>query len=352
MKPQVGDWIEVRSKEEILATLDRNGTLDELPFMPQMFQYCGQKFQVYKRAHKTCDTVSGVYVGRRMPDAVHLEHRCDGQAYGGCQAECLIFWKEAWLKPVGRDASADVSHDPGASSEKPRDFGCTVDDVWKGTHEKNGQDGEKIKFTCQATQLLNYTAPLKWWDPRQYIEDYRSGNAPLAQIFNSFLFFGFTILARNDRWGRPARWLYDRFQTLRGGTPYPRRKGTLPPDQPFPVASLDLQPGDVVRVKSYEQILATVDQKLSNLGLNWGEELVPYCGRTYRVRSRVEKFIDERSGILKKLKTPAVILEGVTCQSRFSDKRIGCPRAIFAWWREVWLERVSDAKNPDGSEAG
>jgi hypothetical protein len=108
----------------------------------------------------------------------------------------------------------------------------------------------------------------------------------------------------------------------------------------------------VVRVKSYEQILATVDQKLSNLGLNWGEELVPYCGRTYRVRSRVEKFIDERSGILKKLKTPAVILEGVTCQSRFSDKRIGCPRAIFAWWREVWLERVSAAKNPDGSEAG
>ena len=27
--------------------------------MPQMFRYCGQRFQVYKRAHKTCDTVSG-----------------------------------------------------------------------------------------------------------------------------------------------------------------------------------------------------------------------------------------------------------------------------------------------------
>ena len=52
-----GDWVEVRSKEEILETLDKNGRLDGLPFMPQMFKYCGQRFQVYKRTHKTCDTV-------------------------------------------------------------------------------------------------------------------------------------------------------------------------------------------------------------------------------------------------------------------------------------------------------
>ena len=56
--------MEVRSKEEILRTLDKSGRLEGLPFMPQMFQYCGQRFQVYKRAHKTCDTVSGHYVGR------------------------------------------------------------------------------------------------------------------------------------------------------------------------------------------------------------------------------------------------------------------------------------------------
>ena len=45
--------MEVRSKEEILRTLDKSGRLEGLPFMPQMFQYCGQRFQVYKRAHKT-----------------------------------------------------------------------------------------------------------------------------------------------------------------------------------------------------------------------------------------------------------------------------------------------------------
>ena len=28
--------------------------------MPQMFEYCGKRFKVYKRAHKTCDTVNPI----------------------------------------------------------------------------------------------------------------------------------------------------------------------------------------------------------------------------------------------------------------------------------------------------
>ena len=41
-----GDWVEVRSKEEILRTLDKNGRLEDMPFMPQMFEYCGKRFRV------------------------------------------------------------------------------------------------------------------------------------------------------------------------------------------------------------------------------------------------------------------------------------------------------------------
>src|SRR4051794_18247776 len=100
----VGDLVEIRSKEEILATLDSEGRLDGLPFMPQMFQYCGQQFRVFRRAHKTCDTVFPVR-GRRMSSAVHLDLRCDGLAYDGCQAGCLLFWKEAWLKTVSAEIS-------------------------------------------------------------------------------------------------------------------------------------------------------------------------------------------------------------------------------------------------------
>jgi hypothetical protein len=44
----------VRSREEILATLDADGTLDGLPFMPEMLSWCGREHQVERRAEKTC----------------------------------------------------------------------------------------------------------------------------------------------------------------------------------------------------------------------------------------------------------------------------------------------------------
>ena len=46
---RVGEWVEVRSKEEILKTLDGRARLDGMPFMPEMFAFCGKKFQVFKK---------------------------------------------------------------------------------------------------------------------------------------------------------------------------------------------------------------------------------------------------------------------------------------------------------------
>jgi hypothetical protein len=107
-----GEWIEVRGEAEILATLDDDGTLDGLPFMPEMLAHCGQRYRVYKRADKTCDTVNWTGL-RRMENTVHVTMlRCDGSAHGGCQAGCLMFWKEAWLRrsPAG-DAQAQGRDD-------------------------------------------------------------------------------------------------------------------------------------------------------------------------------------------------------------------------------------------------
>src|SRR5262249_5082849 len=266
MKARAGDWVEVRSKEEILRTLDEKARLDGLPFMPQMFNYCGQRFRVDSRAYKTCDTVSGHYQGRRLPDAVHLAVRCDGQAYGGCQAGCLIFWKNAWLKPVEGPAPAESMPDRYlARFDDPRRHGpCTDLDVWKTTTVKD-TDGE-TRYSCQATELLNYTTRLKWWDARQYVEAYTSGNKTLPQVCRGlfYLFYYYATLAFSDRWGHPARWLYNRFQAATGGIPFPRLKGKIPVGQPTPRGDLGLQPGDLVRVKSHDEILATLDTRLSN----------------------------------------------------------------------------------------
>jgi hypothetical protein len=343
-----GDWVQVRSKEEILATLDGNGRLDGMPFMPQMFKSCGQRLQVSKRAHKTCDTVTGYitneWLGRRLPNAVHLDLRCDGEAYGGCQAACLIFWKEAWLKPVDQNNSASTEHDRASVRISP---GCTERAVWDATKSPEQTPGKGTRYACQATELPSYTQPLKWWDARQYAEDFASGNISLAKMFRGFLYFAFVgaTMARRPKLGRPARWIYDQIQSLWRGVPFPRRRGDLDTDKDAPIADLQLQPGEFVRVRSHKSILATIDKRTNNRGMGFDAEMVPYCGKVFRVRTRVEKFIDERTGYLKRMKTPAVILDGVYCQSRYSENRLFCPRAIFAWWREVWLERVpEDAK--------
>ena len=243
-KLRAGDWVEVRSKEEILRTLDKTGRLDDLPFMPQMFQHCGQRFKVFKRAHKTCDTIVGIPPGRRMPDGIHLNLRCDGKAYGGCQAACLIYWKETWLKSVN-EGERPAPRAAGTG-------GCSEEDVERATRVDELKVGGEPRYACQATEVLNFTTPLPWWDARQYVEDYTSGNTTLLKMLRGFLYVGYFYgtLAFSQRFGGPARWLYDRFQTLWGGFPFPRHRGTLSAGQPEPRASLNLQPGDWVRTQA------------------------------------------------------------------------------------------------------
>jgi len=68
--------------------------------------------------------------------------------------------------------------------------------------------------------------------------------------------------------------------------------------------------------------------------------MVPYCGKTYRVLKRVTKIVNEKTGKIQELKTPAVILETVICQARYSECRLFCPRSLYPFWREIWLERI------------
>jgi hypothetical protein len=184
MSWQATDWVEVRSRDEILRTLDENGRLDGLPFMPQMFEYCSKKFQIYKRAHKTCDA-PGTLGGLKLPQGIHLEHRCDGRAHGGCQAGCLLFWKEAWLRPV--DPKAKKEADKEFVRRFPTSSTRTESDVWRATTSAQ-QPGEPTRYSCQATEVLEFTRPLKWWDARQYAEDYFSGNTSLRQVVRGFTY--------------------------------------------------------------------------------------------------------------------------------------------------------------------
>jgi hypothetical protein len=341
MPLHTGEWVEVRSKEEILKTLDKQGQLEGLPFMPQMFEYCGKQFRVYKRAHKTCDTVND-YKGRRMKNAVHLEgSRCDGGTYGGCEAGCLIFWKEAWLKRVAGPSSAPVA--PNQDLGNRVASGCREGDVWAGTKTAASNGTTDDVYVCQATQVPAATEPLPWWSVRQYVEDFTSGNVGLNRMACGFIYMGYNGLVNAGIGaGRALRWLYDVFQGLRGAVPYPRRRGKILVGAKTPHAELNLQPGELIRVRSYKEILATLDENNKNRGLYFDAEMVPYCGRSFRVLKRVKKIINEKTGKMMEFKNPCIILEGVVCQSRYSECRLFCPRSIYAYWREIWLERISE----------
>jgi hypothetical protein len=107
-----------------------------------------------------------------------------------------------------------------------------------------------------------------------------------------------------------------------------------------PTQTLDLRPGDRVRIKSKDEILATLNKRNRNRGLSFDVEMAPHCGREATVLKRVDKVIEEKTGRLVRFTNACVILEGVTCSGRLSHWRLFCPRCLYPFWREIWLERI------------
>lgn len=322
----VGDVVEVRSSDEILASLDENETLDSLPFMPEMLKYCGQRFRVFKRAHKSCDVIR--FDGtRRMENAVFLEGlRCDGEAHGGCQAYCQFFWKEAWLKKVPRSEARNFRREKlGPNIDVP--LTLATNDPFQRAWAKlikvtqvqaaAASSDDDIRYSCQATELRKATKPLPYWDVRQYWLDWWTGNIRLWVMFRALAIF-----------------LFNKVQHYRRGGKHPFIEGTL---ARTPQVLLNVQPGELVRLKPKNEILKTLDRHNRNRGLSFDKELVKFCGGTYRVARRVEREIDNATGKMMHFNSDCIVLDGVVCEG---DYNRFCQRNIFHYIRETWLERV------------
>jgi hypothetical protein len=321
---RVGDVVEVLSVEEILATLDDRGELASLPFMPEMMAFCGRRMVVHKIAHKVCNPMLRTGM-RSMTRAVHLAGaRCDGSAHGGCQTACSLYWKEAWLKRVS-DREVRAMNDSWSGQERRRSLPI----LEINTRKPSGDDGD-LRYSCQATELLRAApTPLPLRDLSQFVTDYRTGNAGLHAIARSVLVGFFNRAQSLSREFFPER------LQLRRGLPWPFVEGGVRGRTPSGV--LNLQPGERVRIRSKEEIQATLNQDLLNRGLGFEGEMSRYCGRTAVVQSRVERCIDERTGRMLTMKSPCIILENVVCEGAYHAV---CPREYVPFWREIWLERV------------
>jgi hypothetical protein len=316
-----GELVRVRSARQIFATLDERGMLENLPFMPEMVKYCGQTFAVSKRADKTCGPDHGL---RRMLNTVHLSNvRCDGAAHGGCQATCLMYWKEAWLERVG--ASRAPENQQLSADEEAFVAGTLVSATAKD--DAPADDGQT--WRCQATEVREASTQLHGWYLGQYVSDAR--NWGFLKVLRALLVEAFNRAQQVSRAHLP------RFLQFRGGQTYPFVAGVLEKGE-TPSGKLDLQPGDLVRIKPKEAIAKTLDRTNHNRGLSFDAEMVKYCGRLARVRACVHRLIDEETGKMIHIKSDCIILEGVTCTA---DYHRLCPRGIYPYWREIWLEKVT-----------
>jgi len=297
-----GDLVEVRTPDEILQTLDTEGALDQLPFMPEMVEFCGRRFRVFKRAFKTCyyNTHSGMRKFR-ADDVMLLEGlRCSGAEHDGCQKACMIFWREAWLRKVdGNDAA------------------LRIDSV--GRERLRARLKTKVgpnTYFCQASEILKATSELSKWDR-------------FAECFSEVRIGNYSALEMVQRVGS---WLFWRTRRLfLGEYAHGNHKTT-------PVQSVNLQPGEWVEVKSMEGINETLNQSGYNRGLYFTPDMRLLCGQQQRVERRIEKIIVDGTGEMRQLRN-TVYLEGAHCGCIYALG--GCPRGEFSYWREIWLRRAT-----------
>ena len=304
---------------------------DGLPFMPEMLKYCGRTLPVTQRADKTC---AGDGVVRRMHNTVHLAKvRCDGSAHDGCQAACLMFWKEAWLERI-EDRASKNGHAPA-----PRPLGeeeqSYVERVLNPGTRRDTDDG--TRYRCQATDIPRASEPLRFRYADQYVRDLQ--NWSIRKIVRGLIIEVFNL------WQGFSNRHLPRALLIAGGRQYPFVVGKLEKGK-TPSVKLDLLPGDLVRIKSKEEIEATLDTTGRNRGLSFDGEMSNYCGRTARVRARVNRLIEESNGEMIDIKSDCIILDGVVCAA---DYHRFCTRAIFPYWREIWLEKIESAPDGNGS---
>jgi hypothetical protein len=315
-----GDTVEVRRAAEILQTLDDKGALDSMPFMPEMVQYCGRRFRVDRRAEKVCDTINSTLRSRRLANTVFLDElRCDGAGHGGCQAECRFFWNEAWLRKVD-PATPPTEHDYDVSAR------AALLERVEGATRRPGDDST-IRYRCQATEMVAASTPLATADPRPYLRELTSANVSIRT---------FTRVMSRAAVMQPAH----HFGVLR----WPKGPNTRSPK----TEPLGLQAGEWVRVKSREEVEATLTNTGANRGLHFDIEMVPYCGQVLQVRGRVSRIIDERTGEMLEFGSDCIKLEKAVCSGERSTGRWFCAREIYPYWRECWLERLEGAAPSNG----
>jgi hypothetical protein len=302
----VGDEVEIRSLQEIEATLDERGCLGGVPFQPEMISLCGRRGRLFRSIDKIYDygRTRGM---RRLRGCVLVSGlRCDGAAHDACQARCYVIWRTEWLRRPGERASSAA---PSGSGR--------VAPVRVAAPTEGGATRER--YLCQFTELHHASTPIGEWEIGKELRPLVAGN----------------VTARTWLIGLATRW-FNLLQSLRGGTafpPPPRRLEGAPAVEAQP-----LSPGDAVVVRPLAEIASTLNAKNKHRGLWFDRDQIKHCGTTRTVLARVDRIIDDAHGQMLTMKTPCILLAGVDYSGETLN--FNAQHDLF-FWREVWLRKAS-----------
>ncbi len=302
----VGDWVEIKSWEEIRETLDEQGHHEQLPFMPEMLAMCGQRTRVFRCVHRLFDYRKTRRM-RHMDGGVLLTGVvCDGSSHGGCEAACHTIWKAAWLRRV--DGGEAASRSPRAHDRSAEVQASAILQI--GVHPP--------RYACQLTQLHAASRPI--------------GKASLINFIRPLVAGNVTPAAFTVGW---LTHLFNELQHLRQGVSFPTfeeggQAGETPDED------IRLQPGDQVVVRLSGEIRATLNDQSLHRGLYFEPDMLKHCGRRYCVQAKVGRLIDIVTGEMRTMKTPAYVLRDI----HFSGERqLFNAQYEPLFWRHAWLQR-------------
>ena len=231
----------------------------------------------------------------------------------------LLYWKDAWLRRSMPRRRTECAGD--ATDEAARDSLLALVDAQR---ERAADDGEPVRFRCQATQAIEASTAVSAKDPRSYV---RALHAPATSAVGHFVrvMARAVVMESGEAARSPVRAAVARCD---GESRLAHRRSTC-------------DPGEWVRIKSREEIEATLNDKGKNRGLWFDREMMrllrpgvpgepssrPAHRRAHRRDDRVVAATASRSRVRR---APASTAWGVG----------SVPRAIYPYWREGWLERV------------
>ncbi len=110
-------------------------------------------------------------------------------------------------------------------------------------------------------------------------------------------------------------------------------------------------PGDWVEVRPLREILSTLDGNQALEDLPFMPEMLPFCGRRFRVLVRAERTcargLPAGTAPMRRLDR-AVTLEGLRCDGASHG---GCQLGCTIYWKEAWLRSVPDGEVARGRVA-